>query len=190
MASTFNAMHEKLRRLGSDVTYNYPGNKSKEPAIKNLSFTIKPGQLVILVGHNGSGKTSVTKLLTRLLEPTSGTVLIDGQPAHSFKHRDLREATAFLSQDHSLFNGFSIAEDIGLGRWRAREQRELIEECLHLGGAHTVVAKLKKGSNTVLTPEPTKSSHNVEGDHPLRKLYDRLEKSNNVSGGEKQRLVA
>jgi ABC-type multidrug transport system fused ATPase/permease subunit len=86
--------------------------------------------------------------------------------------------------------GFSVAEDIGLGRWQDKERHELIDEALRLGGAHTVVSKFKHGSNTVLSPLRTKRYSGVNSSDPLRKFYDKLERSTAVSGGEKQRLVA
>jgi ABC-type multidrug transport system fused ATPase/permease subunit len=146
----------------------------------------------VIVGANGSGKTSLVKLLTRVHEPTSGTICVDGHPAQDFKRFDLREATASLSQDHGLFGGISIAEDVGLGRWKANERRDMVEKALRLGGAGPLLSKLKAGSDTTLTPTNTKSMYNGHTGKggPLNKYYDKLEKHSSVSGGEMQRLVA
>lgn len=176
--------------LYSDVTFNYSGSKAKQPAIRNVSFSIQPGQLIVIVGANGSGKTSMVKLLTRIHEPSSGTILIDERPARDFKRYDLREATAVLSQDHALFGGLSIAEDVGLGRWKAQHRRELIEQALHLGGATHLMSKLNAGADTVLSPTRTKDLAYQLTSGPLKRMSDKIEKESSVSGGEKQRLVA
>lgn len=174
----------------SNVTFNYSGSKAKQPAIQDVSFSILPGQLIVIVGANGSGKTSMVKLLTRAHEPTTGAIIIDGHPAEYFKRFDLREATAVLSQDHTLFGGVSIAEDVGLGRWKAQQRRELIEQALYLGGATHLMNKLNAGADTVLSPIQTKdlAYHITSG--PLKRMHDKIEKESSVSGGEKQRLVA
>jgi ABC-type multidrug transport system fused ATPase/permease subunit len=177
-------------RIGSNVTFNYSGSKAKQPAINDISFSILPGQLIVIVGANGSGKTSMVKLLTRVHEPNTGTIIIDGHSAEHFKHFDLREATAVLSQDHTLFGGVSIAEDVGLGRWKAQQRRELIEQALHLGGATHLLSKLNAGSDTVLSPVQTKELGYQITNGPLKRMHDKIEKESSVSGGEKQRLVA
>jgi ABC-type multidrug transport system fused ATPase/permease subunit len=132
----------------------------------------------------------MVKLLTRAYEPTSGLIKIDGRPANHFKRCDLREATALLSQDHVIFRGVSIAEDVGLGRWTAQNRREIIEEALHLGGADDLISKLKAGSDTILNPARTKDLAYQITSGPLKRIHDSLEKESSVSGGEKQRLVA
>jgi ABC-type multidrug transport system fused ATPase/permease subunit len=141
-------------------------------------------------GENGSGKSTLTKLLTRQHEPSTGTLHIDGQPARAFKRAALREATAALSQEHDLFAGLSVADDVALGHWHARERSALVADSLHLGGAAPVVAKLAAGADTVLRPRDTKGCVGLASGHALWGVYDKLEKSASVSGGELQRLVA
>jgi ABC-type multidrug transport system fused ATPase/permease subunit len=174
------------------VSFIYPGDTSLKPAIRNCSLSIYPGQLVVIVGGNGSGKSSFMKLLTRAYEPTSGDVLFDGTPAKEFQLRDLREATAVLAQDHELLEGLSIKENVGLGRWQHADDEDLIRQSLELSGAQSVVAKFKKGLNTILKPAPSKWSNNVQNndDAQLKSMFDDLEKHSEVSGGEQQRLVA
>jgi ABC-type multidrug transport system fused ATPase/permease subunit len=107
---------------------------------------------------------------------------VDGGPAASFRLRDLREATALLSQDHSLFGSVSIAEDIGMGRWSHVAQGDRVAQALRLGGAHHFVTKLRAGTDTVLHPISTKGCSSQELREPIQHLYDRLEKSSSVSG--------
>lgn len=172
-----------------NVTFNYSGSKTIRPAIDNVSFTIQPGQLVVIVGANGSGKTSMVKLLTRMHEPTTGEILVDGQPASSFRLRDLRESTATLSQDHNLFDGFSVHGNVALGRYTRIEDTDLVENALNLGGASEIVGKMKNQGATVLVPLTTKSFM-YSTKRKVTDLYEELEKPGDVSGGEKQRLVA
>jgi ABC-type multidrug transport system fused ATPase/permease subunit len=169
--------------------FSYPESQSNRPAINDVSLSIKPGQLVVIVGANGSGKTSLTKLLTRLYNPTTGDVVIDGQPASSYKLRDLRNMTALLSQDHTLFP-VSIAENIGVG-WSENVDSEVqVRAAAEKGGASGVVRKLKRGLSTVLHPMQTKNSYGLANNHPLHTVLTAWEKATDVSGGERQRLVA
>jgi ABC-type multidrug transport system fused ATPase/permease subunit len=165
-----------------NVVFEYPGSQSSKPAIDDLSFSIAPGQLVVIVGANGSGKTSLVKLLTRMYEPTSGTVLVDGQRAQNFKLKDLREVTAMLSQDHRLFKGMSIAENICLGRSSLVDRPDLLDQALKLGGAHAFVNKLERKADTVIYPIRTKTYRNTEDHIALQEIYAKLERSSDVSG--------
>jgi ABC-type multidrug transport system fused ATPase/permease subunit len=85
----------------------------RTPVMKNVSFTIKPGEKVALVGHTGSGKTTIINLLNRLYDVQDGIVLIDGVNIKDYKMRDLRNQIATVPQDVFLFTG-TIAENISL----------------------------------------------------------------------------
>jgi ABC-type multidrug transport system fused ATPase/permease subunit len=172
------------------MNFVYPGSKAKDPALRDVSFRITPSQQVVIVGENGSGKSSLVKLLTRLYEPSSGTVYIDGKPSTEFKRYDLRESTAIFSQNHHFFGGLSLAHDVGLGRWQELGRKDLVDKCLRLGGAEILVGKLRRGTDTILEPVDTKDGYNMESDAHLRGYLNLLKKSTRVSGGEKQRLVA
>jgi ABC-type multidrug transport system fused ATPase/permease subunit len=136
----------------------------------------------VIVGPNGVGKSTLVKLLTRLFEPTSGTVLVDGQDAKSYRLKDLREASAVLSQEHQVLGGVSVAEGVGLGRWQHKDDRALVDEALRLGGAQGLVRKLAKGSDTILRPAQTKMEMGVRPGHDLWPIYEQLEKEAEVSG--------
>jgi ABC-type dipeptide/oligopeptide/nickel transport system ATPase component len=164
------------------VTFDYPTSKAKSPAISDLSFSITPGQLVVIVGPNGVGKSTLVKLLTRTHEPTSGTILIDGQDAQAFRLGDLREASAVLSQDHEILGGVTVAESVGLGRWQHKDDHDLVNEALRLGGAEDLIRKLEQGGDTVLCTAETKSFGALMRDGPLYPTWTQLEKETDVSG--------
>jgi ABC-type multidrug transport system fused ATPase/permease subunit len=105
-----------------DVTFTYPGAES--PALENLSFTLEPNETVALIGRSGSGKTTVTNLLLRTLEPDSGTILFDGVPEKELSLEWIRKQIALVPQDPFLFYG-TIAENLRVAKGDATEQ-ELI----------------------------------------------------------------
>ncbi len=86
-----------------DVTFTYPG--ADEPAIRNLSMKITPGETIALIGKSGSGKTTVTNLLLRTLDPDSGQILYDGTPEEDLSLEWIREQIALVPQDPFLFYG-------------------------------------------------------------------------------------
>lgn len=151
-------------------------------ALQHISLKITAGELVVIVGENGSGKSSLIKLLTGLYAPTSGKVLVDGQPLEHYRIADLREATTLLTQDLNLFPGLSLKEDVGLGRASHTSNVAAINEAVHQGGAEGVVAKLSSGLDTVLRPANTKGWINVPPGHPLFDVYEDLEKPHDISG--------
>ena len=94
-----------------DVTFAY----ETQPVLKNLSFTVAPGQRVALVGHTGAGKTTVLKLLARMYEPQQGRILVDGIDVRAIPRAVLRRHIAYVLQDVFLFTG-DLAYNVSLGR--------------------------------------------------------------------------
>jgi ATP-binding cassette subfamily B protein len=94
-----------------DVSFAY----ESQPVLKNLSFSVAPGQRVALVGHTGAGKTTVLKLLARMYEPQAGRILIDGVDVRTIPRVELRRHIAFVLQDVFLFTG-DLAYNVSLGR--------------------------------------------------------------------------
>ncbi|KAJ7486488.1 P-loop containing nucleoside triphosphate hydrolase protein [Mycena latifolia] len=174
-----------------DVSFAYPGGKSKENALKNVSLRIPAGSLVVIVGPNGSGKSTLIKLLNRLYDVDSGEIFVDGLPIKDYRLSDLRRVQASLTQDHKLYP-LTLAENIGLGYPECVDDMEMVMQAAEAGGSTEVVSKLNEGVQTVLAPVNTAHGANLDKDkhRKLKQILEGLEKKAEVSGGEKQRLVA
>lgn len=132
------------------------------PVLQDVSFTIKPGQLVGIVGPTGSGKSTVVSLLPRFYDPIKGTVKIDGHDVRDFKLKSLREHIGYVLQDTALFHG-TIEENIAFGRPTA--SREEIIAAAELANAHEFISKMAKGYDTMVG-----------------------ERGSTLSGGQRQRI--
>ncbi|KAJ7732127.1 P-loop containing nucleoside triphosphate hydrolase protein [Mycena metata] len=183
--STDKGMTFELR----NVSFAYPGGKSKENAIRNLSLKILAGQLVVIVGANGSGKSTIIKLLNRLYDVDSGEILVDGIPIQNYRLSDLRKAQALLTQDHKLFP-LTLAENIGLGNPERVDDMQMVLQAAEAGGAAELIKKLEDGVQTTLSPVQTAYGYGLEKYKTLKSMLENMEREANVSGGEKQRLVA
>ncbi len=95
-----------------DVTFTYPG--SSVPSVQNLSFTIKPGEKVGIIGQTGAGKSTVQKLLTALVMPDSGKIYLDGSDIATIHPVELRRNIALMPQEPYLFSG-TLKENLELG---------------------------------------------------------------------------
>jgi putative ABC transport system ATP-binding protein len=94
------------------VSYSYPGDD--RPVLRDVSFTIRPGSHVAMVGATGSGKTTVAKLLTRLADPTSGRILVHGTDLREVEPASLRRRVVMVPQDGFLFSG-TVGENVRFG---------------------------------------------------------------------------
>ncbi|NDJ24510.1 ATP-binding cassette domain-containing protein [Nostoc sp. B(2019)] len=126
------------------VTFRYHP-ESDINILENLSFEVKPGQMVALVGRSGSGKTTISKLVLGLYPPTDGKVLIDGHDITSISLRSLRQQAGVVDQDTFLFGG-TIRENISLGH-PGVSLTEVIEAA-QLAGADEFIKKLPMGYET------------------------------------------
>jgi len=102
-----------------DVTFTYPG--AEEPAIRNFSMTLRPGETVALIGRSGSGKTTVTNLLLRTLDPDSGHILFDGMPEDELSLEWIREQIGLVPQDPFLFYG-TVRDNLVMAKADATEE--------------------------------------------------------------------
>jgi len=130
--------------------------------IKDLSFTVKKGETVALVGVTGAGKSTIVQLLPRLYDIQQGEIRIDGIPIHTVTQKSLRELIAFVPQKPFLFLD-TVAENISFGRNFSRDD---IHEAAHKAFAHEFIVDLPNGYDTLLA-----------------------EMGKTLSGGQQQRLA-
>eukprot|EP00667_Euglena_gracilis_P016104 EG_transcript_16821 len=126
-----------------DVTFVYSG--TKQPALRNFSLAIQPGETVALVGPSGGGKSTVVNLILGLHDPTAGSVCLDGVPVHEYAPQYLyTSALAVVSQDPVLFTQ-TFAENISLGLHVTPEE---IETAAKRARAHDFIMQTKEGYGT------------------------------------------
>jgi len=119
-----------------NVDFTYPD--SKIPVLRNISFEVKPGQTVAVVGTTGSGKTTLTKLISRLYDITHGQILIDGSDIRNYALKSLRDQISYIEQDVFLFST-TIFDNISFGRISSLEQ---VVEVAKQAQAHDFITEL------------------------------------------------
>lgn len=130
-----------------EVGFKYPGDR--QAVLKNLSLTIRPGEVVAIVGANGAGKSTLVKLLCRLYDPQQGTIKLDGVELSSFAQKDLHKQISVVFQDFARYF-LTVRENIWLGDIGLASDSALIEEAGEKAGVDTVIKKLPKGYDTAL----------------------------------------
>ncbi len=119
-----------------NLTKQYDG--APEPAVDNVSLAIEPGELVVFVGPSGCGKTTTMKMINRVIEPTSGQVLIDGQDVLGLDPVELRRSIGYVIQQIGLFPHMTIGENVGvvprLLGWDKKATAARVDEMLDLVG--------------------------------------------------------
>ena len=123
-----------------DVSFTYPGQSA--PSLRNLSFKLKPGEKVAILGRIGSGKTTLEKLILGLYQPSEGAVLIDGIDLRQLDPAELRRQIGYVQQDVMLFYG-SLRENITLGAPLADDAA--IVKAAEIGGILSLVNQHPKG---------------------------------------------
>jgi ATP-binding cassette, subfamily B, bacterial len=125
-----------------NVGFVYPG--SERWAVRHLSFTLRAGEVVALVGENGAGKTTLVKLLTRLYDPDEGRILLDGHDLREYDLEGLRGNMGVIFQDFVRYN-LSAADNIAVGRISARNDLTRIGRAATRSQADEVIARLPAG---------------------------------------------
>lgn len=143
-----------------NVSFSYPG--SDKLVLKNISFEIKRGQTVALVGTTGSGKTTLTKLISRLYDVSKGKIFVDGIDIRDFSLKSLRDQISYIEQDVFLFS-FSIKENIAFGRITSMEK---VIDAAQQAQANEFISKLPQEYDTEIG-----------------------ERGVQLSGGERQRIA-
>jgi len=142
------------------VTFNYHG--AEEPALRNISFAARPGEITAIIGSTGSGKSTLINLIPRFYDVESGSVLIDGVDVREYSQENLRAKIGFVPQKAVLFSG-TIAENIKVGKDDATDEE--IRHAAEIAQAADFIAGMDGGYEHEIAQGGT-----------------------NVSGGQKQRL--
>ncbi len=143
-----------------NISFAYEG---KDKVLKDISFAIEPGQKVAIVGSSGSGKSTISKLLFRFYDVSSGQILIDGQDIKQYTQRSVQSAIGVVPQEPVMFNE-SIFYNISYGKYGAT--KEEVVQAAKLAYIHDFISKLPLGYDTLV------------GERGLK-----------LSGGEKQRMA-
>lgn len=143
-----------------DVTFRYPG--AEEPALCNISFLARPGEVTAIIGGTGSGKSTLVNLIPRFYDVESGSVLVDGVDVREMTQEHLRAKIGFVPQKAVLFSG-TVAENIRYGKEEASEEE--VEHAADVAQATEFISAMKDGFDSMIAQGGT-----------------------NVSGGQKQRL--
>ncbi len=144
-----------------NVTFAYPG--SSHPVLRDVTFSIKPGEVVAVVGRSGVGKSTLIDLIPRFNKPTGGTIRLDGIDLNEIHLHSLRDLIGIVSQDIILFND-TVRENIAFGRPEAAEEE--IIAAAKLAYADDFIRELGDGYDTVV------------GERGLK-----------LSGGQRQRIA-
>src|SRR5215469_6088813 len=130
-----------------DVSFTYPG--SEEPALEHITFQLRSGESLALVGENGSGKTTLIKLLTRLYAPSAGRILLDGRDLQQWDEAVLRQRIGVIFQDFARYQ-MLVGENVGAGDERFFEDEARWREAADKGRASEFIATLPAGYQTQL----------------------------------------
>lgn len=123
-----------------DVTFKYPGTEI--PALSDVSFKIKAGEKVAIIGPVGSGKTTISRLLINLYEPDEGAVLIDGTDIRQIDPSDIRRSIGSVMQDVTLFHG-TVRHNITMGHPQADD--EMVLNASKMAGVHNFISRHPHG---------------------------------------------
>ena len=129
-----------------NVSFAYPNGRQ---VLHSVSFKLEPGERIALVGENGQGKTTIVKLLTRLYDPTSGQILLDGVDLREYDQEDLWREIGVIFQDFMRYD-LTVTENIAMGRIEERENIFRIRSAAQKSLAEQVIRKLPKGYEQLL----------------------------------------
>lgn len=143
-----------------NVTFSYPG--AEEPAVKNISFKVNPGETLGIIGGTGAGKSTLLNLIMRFYDVSEGSILIDGIDIRKISQEDLRKNIGYVPQKAFLFSG-TVADNIRFGKENASDDD--IEKACEIAQAKEFIENFEE-----------------------KYMHEITQAGTNVSGGQKQRL--
>jgi len=152
-----------------DVIFTYPMNS--EPTVKDISFVVEPGEDIALVGENGSGKTTIIKLLLGIYQPDSGQILIDGVPLERLNKEAYYRRMGALFQDYARMIFTDLGDNIWFGDITRKKRASDLMEAAEKAKLVKLIEKLPHGLKQILS-----------------KAYD-VENGTDLSGGQWQRVA-
>lgn len=143
-----------------NVSFKYPG--SDRFVLKNINLEFLPGQTTVLVGLNGAGKTTLIKLLTRLYDPTEGTILLDGRNLKDYDLSELYSMFGIIFQDFGKY-AVTVGENISFGDLSAEPDKDMLIKAARQSNAEGFIERLPKGLDTPLTRQFERSGSELSG---------------------------
>lgn len=153
---------ERGEIVAEKIFFSYPMSQSDKHVLQNVSFSIEPGEILVLIGDSASGKSTIAKLVTGIWRPHSGSVRIDGHDVYQWHRQTFGPNVGYLPQEIELFLG-TVAQNIA--RMQTDFDPDMVVEAAKNAGAHEMISKLPNGYNTDI---------GIGG--------------SNLSGGQKQRV--
>ncbi|KAF8076068.1 P-loop containing nucleoside triphosphate hydrolase protein [Lyophyllum atratum] len=162
------------------LSYTYP--ESKEPALKDVNFSLAPGESLAIVGFNGSGKSTLAKVLLRIVDFDKGALQVNGVDIRRYNPDEYHRHLAAVFQGFSKFNA-TVQENVGLGYVERLAENAAVENAVHLAEADSVVGSLPLGLRTTLETPGFESISYPGMNHRQHTPHHGL------SGGEWQRIA-
>lgn len=151
-----------------NVSYMYP--HAKDYTIRNLSLTVRAGEKLAIVGLNGAGKTTLVKLICGLLDPTEGSVLLNGTDIRKYNRRDYYKLFSSVFQDFSIIAG-SVAENVAQSVTDVNADKVL--KCIEKAGLSSMIEGLNEGIETKVGREVFLDGHDFSGGQIQRLMLAR-----------------
>ncbi|KAF8165071.1 P-loop containing nucleoside triphosphate hydrolase protein [Crassisporium funariophilum] len=163
------------------LSYTYPGNT--EPALKNLTFSLKAGESLAIVGYNGSGKSTLARILLRIVDFDRGSLHVNDVDIRRYNPVEYHSHLSAVFQGFSKFSS-TVKENVGLGNVEKISYRPAIETAVHLAEADTLVRSLPNGLKTMLETPGFESLS-----YPGMMNQSTTSQRHGLSGGEWQRIA-
>lgn len=128
------------------VTFHYPG--SEEPVLRDLSITVRPGQVTAIIGGTGAGKSTLLNLILRFYDPSAGSILVDGTDIRHMSQADLRQRLSYVPQNAVLFTG-SVRENVRFGDLEASD--DAVRRAAQICQASEFIDAMESGLDAEIT---------------------------------------